>query len=59
MSPILIPEHLLGDAIELVDGFEARLRAEHRVKKRRGKHTVASAHISDKKEKERSQGWSW
>jgi hypothetical protein len=34
--PTLVPKHLLGHAKELMDEFEARLRAQRGVKNRRG-----------------------
>jgi hypothetical protein len=34
--PTLVPKHLLGHARELMDKFEARLRAQCGVKNRRG-----------------------
>jgi hypothetical protein len=56
--PTLQPENSLRHAKELVDKFEARLRAQREVKNGRGGRATANANASDGQEK-RLRGRPW
>jgi hypothetical protein len=55
--PTLEPEHSLGQAKELVDEFEAQLRAQRKVENgRRGEQAAVEAAVSGSPQQKRRRG---